>query len=749
MRKFILLVILFLVFLAKIIFPVNVKAAIESCIATATPTDNQPNVQSPYIFTVTNGDPSANVLWIRLYKPHNETTLQGYSIYPSWYVDVANDSYTFRYASTSLAPGASISPTITLSIGDIEGASSDWVVQVSDDSGGANPVSCTGSLIFTVTGQNDVTAPTITNVTASSITTGSATITWTTNESASSVVQYDVNAEEQIYPFSASGSQMVTSHSLTITQSLAAGTPYYYRVCSTDGSGNQGCSSEYTFSTSATGATAAPTSATATSTPTPTTTTTTSTPTPTPIPVDRTAPRVSLTTDIESSYTEPPVIEGTATDNEEVASVSYSTDGGENWLPADNTENLGTDEVTFDFLPYVFEDGNYEVIVRALDERGNTGKSETIILVIDRLPPRVGGNLISVGPQPLIPNEEGVIITMTGIDHKVTLSTVGGPSEVTLYAGDLTFPLDQSVDTGLWSGFINFPEVGLYDLSAKAVDGAGNITTKTLNKILVVGPGEISDKESGKSISKGKVTVYVQDPLTKIWNVWDGKTFGQDNPQDIKDGVYQYLLPPGTYYLTVKASGYDILTSQIFSLERSTVLNSDFELSKASGLNFGFFRFGFVKYLTEKALIRIKQAEIGNISNPLMGKILDNFNLPTINDKVFDIRDLRGDNAVISFIGSWNPLAIEQVSVLDRLLKDRTIKGAVIASQETLSRVLIFSRRGQYEYDIVVDADGELMEELNINSLPTHLFLDRRGSVVKVVTGVLNEEEIKGIMEEI
>ena len=91
----------------------------------------------------------------------------------------------------------------------------------------------------------DVTAPVISAVAAGSITTSVATITWTTNEGASSQVDYGLTAGYG--SSSALDSTMVTSHARSLS-GLAAGTLYHFRVRSNDGS-NPAASGDFTFTT--------------------------------------------------------------------------------------------------------------------------------------------------------------------------------------------------------------------------------------------------------------------------------------------------------------------------------------------------------------------------------------------------------------------------------------------------------------------------------------------------------------------
>ncbi len=89
---------------------------------------------------------------------------------------------------------------------------------------------------------------TITAVTAGNITNGSAVITWTTNNPASSQVQYGTSIS---YGSTTTlDGALVTSHSQQIS-GLAASTLYHYRVLSTDGGGTPVNSGDNTFTTAA------------------------------------------------------------------------------------------------------------------------------------------------------------------------------------------------------------------------------------------------------------------------------------------------------------------------------------------------------------------------------------------------------------------------------------------------------------------------------------------------------------------
>ena len=110
------------------------------------------------------------------------------------------------------------------------------------DSSGNSATSSTQS--FTTL---DATDPVISGIHVTDITTTSARVTWTTDESANSTVSYGFSTA---YGNSQANSSLVTSHSVLLT-GLTAGTTYHFQVLSTDASSNQAFSSDQTFVTDA------------------------------------------------------------------------------------------------------------------------------------------------------------------------------------------------------------------------------------------------------------------------------------------------------------------------------------------------------------------------------------------------------------------------------------------------------------------------------------------------------------------
>jgi len=102
-------------------------------------------------------------------------------------------------------------------------------------------------ITFTTPSLPDTTAPTISAVASTGITKTGATITWTTNEAATSRVEYGLT--EEYGSFTTLDTSLVTAHSVELT-GLKAGKTYHYRVISGDASDNEALSGDNTFKTS-------------------------------------------------------------------------------------------------------------------------------------------------------------------------------------------------------------------------------------------------------------------------------------------------------------------------------------------------------------------------------------------------------------------------------------------------------------------------------------------------------------------
>jgi hypothetical protein len=413
-------------------------------------------------------------------------------------------------------------------------------------------------------------------------------------------------------------------------------------------------------------------------------------------------------------------------------------------------------------------DGNYSVKVRATDIAGNVAETEIATLVFDRLPPQVGTTVISMGPQIFLPQSGGQIVTLPGLEQRITADAIGGPISIglvvqktdssaalgmtrgVLASESQLFALTKNTDSGLWFGAMSFEAPGTYDVIAMALDGADNRTERVLSQVVVVSPGAVL--YGGSGVNSAVVSAYVFDPDLQRFVVWGGEGFGQENPQTVdSNGNYRLILPKGKYYLEVSAPGFRVLRSSVFELDDSLPITWDFVLERDLSRIGGKLPFGLGALFDQLLEVEVVYTELEMGENGLVGQELPVFTLyPSTSLRVenagaFSNFDLRGKPTLLTVLNTWHPRASEQAAVLNTLAADSSLNIVVLVPQESESGVEVYRNRGGYtDLQFVADPDGSLIEPLGISASPTHYFMDRKGVITSVQVGTLDRN---GVLE--
>lgn len=719
------------------------QAVLEGCSVSLVPHSADAGIDSSFSFTITN-NASSSIEWVKIVAPPGGIFTVEAGSANHWTANNTSNDATFT--NWSLPPGRNQNFVVEAFPNSGSGPVN-WTVLASDDPAGAGNISCSGDTSVTVTPEPIA----ISNVQVSGVTATSATITWDTNVPGTSQVNY--GTDSSYGSSSPQDSNLVSSHSVTLT-GLDSGTGYHYSVTSTAAGGSSTASSpDDTFLTANSGGGSTPPggggSGVSNNSHAPL-----SLPGGLPLlarPAETIPPTVNLTTVIPRVVKYIPVISGVAHDNVALARIEYSTDGGQNWLPVDQVTGLGGQSATFSFTPIDLQDGNYELVVRAVDTSGNIGLTPTTTMVVDRLPPIVGGNIFSLGPQILAPDQQGVISSLVNLNQKVTLSAIGGPISIVLKAvpqgrtgKPQRFALTKSAETGLWSGIVSFSNPGRYTLLATAVDGAGNTTNRTLNAVSVSSTARTIDKKTGKGLTS-QVTLYYQAPDSNSWVVWDGSSYGQQNPQITnKQGDFQLLLPPGKYYLKATAPHYHILVSRIFEAHGSQPLTATLALRPVGGLSVGSLHLYWPSFTVQS--IALGGQQLPNSQNfgqgSLVGRSMPDFTLTATDGATVHSADLLGKPTVISFGATWSPTTAEQLQALADLQPDPAFNIVPVALQDNLARVEAYNSVAGLNLRWLVDPDSTTVTAYGVQSLPTHYFVDRKGVIKQVIVGVLTKQQL-------
>ncbi len=187
---------------------------------------------------------------------------------------------------------------------------------------------------------------------------------------------------------------------------------------------------------------------------------------------------------------------------------------------------------------------------------------------------------------------------------------------------------------------------------------------------------------------------------------------------------------------------YKKLQSLIFEVSENSPINTDFYLARKPILKIGGWEIPLPD-LNPIQTVTVTPPSAGEtVLSLLIGKSLPNFSLSLDETHLTHLSSL-GKPAVLTFFSTWSPAAAEQMTALEDLGNlQKEVFAAAIGVQESASKLRIFKRRGGYQVPVVADPQGTLVEPLEIKTLPTHFFLDRRGTVQKIVVGFLSADEL-------
>lgn len=721
-------------------FP-RIAHAITSCNATVSPGSVVPGSEAILQFDIVNTG-SQPITWVHIGQPTPSYDINGIT-QGAWTDSTTNTQTTLT--GSVINPGNTYSLQLAMATGPSEEPATDWQISTAPNSDGSGGTDCSGQKATSIA--NAVAPPSPngeSNVGLTYLSATTAIIGWFSDVPSTSYVYYGTDAS---YGKTATVPGQDNSHSVKLVN-LRPNTVYHYKVAGSDGDGNNFFSADNTFVTPESPQTITVIVPGPSETKEPLSTSNVSakvTLTIPPVPDDKTAPTISLIPFANKPYVRAPLISFSAADNGALARLDYSTDGGDNWLPADTIDGLGTKSASATFTPVLTQDGNYEVMVRAVDSNGNVTKAGPQTLVIDKLPPRFGNLAVTFGSQVLEPTTDGTIAIAVGGNYKLTGQAVGGAILVDIVAKGMnnemkTFSLSQNQLTGLWGGALSFEKAGIYELKVRALDGAGNQTERLLGEISAVPAGRVVDSEN-REIANSVITAHYFEPSMQRWVVWDGAPYGQTNPQIVKNANYHMMVPAGKYYLEASASGHGTVLSKQFKVSAPQNLTASFTLPNRTLLHIGKYTLASPSYKTVSNTIN-QPLTILSKKNTIIGTKVVNFTLPRISKGTLQTVDLYGKPTILTLVNTWSPNSMDQLPALEAASKNGNIGVVPLFEGEDPSSVRAYLRLAGLQLDGIADPENSQVEGLTAGFGPKHIFIDRSGHIKKVMVGVLSEEEI-------
>jgi len=207
-----------------------------------------PSISASANVSVTNNVPSDTVPPVIGAVIASNVTTSGATI--SWNTNEASDTQVEYGTTATYGVSSTRNPSMvtghSVAFGGLS-ANTAYHFRVRSTNAAGN-LAVSGDFSFTTGSTADTTPPAVSGVSASNVTTSSATITWTTNEA--SDTQVDFGTTSTYGSSTTLNASMVTSHSATLSN-LAANTMQHFRVKSKDSASNLTSSADFTFTTAA------------------------------------------------------------------------------------------------------------------------------------------------------------------------------------------------------------------------------------------------------------------------------------------------------------------------------------------------------------------------------------------------------------------------------------------------------------------------------------------------------------------
>lgn len=243
-------------------------------------------------------------------------------------------------------------------------------------------------------------------------------------------------------------------------------------------------------------------------------------------------------------------------------------------------------------------------------------------------------------------------------------------------------------------------------------------------------------------------TIYVKDPATGNFNIWNGLAFGQNNPGPVADG-FSALLPAGEYYVAIHAKGFDVINSLITKIPDQSIVTANINL-------------GLKKTLWDKiaGAISIKD-KINNFAlnvTPLpqehLLRIGDYLPVITAYDqnglkKVF-LNEVSDKPVIVYVFSTWNTEAQEQMDIYKKVVDQ--YKGQynflAISTLEpgTINDTKI--KRGDYGLEFY-RPDNKFYDDYKIISLPQFFLATNRGELRGIIVGSRSADDLIKLIKQI
>jgi thiol-disulfide isomerase/thioredoxin len=144
-----------------------------------------------------------------------------------------------------------------------------------------------------------------------------------------------------------------------------------------------------------------------------------------------------------------------------------------------------------------------------------------------------------------------------------------------------------------------------------------------------------------------------------------------------------------------------------------------------------------------------------DVDQNISGQVAKDFTVIDVNGKEVSLSDFKGKPVVVNFWASWCPPCKEEMPYFNELYKELgdevqfMMVDLVDGSRETVDAAKAFIKENGYEFPVYFDTDQEAAIAYGIYSIPTSIFIDAEGKIVRSITGSMTKTDLLAEIENI